>query len=628
MTAFNNLQLDEEHQDGAENHIREGSSDLVSYPNADSVSSEKTRFHIYKCCCNKDCIGCAEKSTNTSSKFSVVCCHDVLNSDLHSENFISKQEVLCFLKQELEQERIAAESAAKEAISMILRLQVEKAALQMEARHYQEFYEARTLYDEATISQLKDVISSQEADKLILEREIDECKQTLHMFTMQLDDRQAGSLLDEDGCKISRVSASAQNLMQKSLGVESKPEVGKGCFSPLLPKEKFDSISVDIRKGGKLMETLPLKEESKTKHVVSISSVSSTVNTGPRNFDSGAIAMSRGTCLPRVYHHLESLKSKFDTVVQNEQWFDDVVKECWLGILIQVSNLQNQLWSVGLSKLGAYHGFDNYEGCELIYKHDICTDAGWESLCSPCLQDAFCMEKCRLPKRSMPQSLDAGESKPSVLLDSCLHVSGLKNLGKGQGPYCASCKDFGELPQQEKAVPMHIGSWNEIMAVIDICLVNLEERFALFQRRLHALEVARRAMVEVADLMNIKQGKIQIILMKALNLLKEFLSLTGLGCDILDTLHKLVVDLTEASHLVQARCADTDLDSQKTKIYTGSVQDNIFTADTAPTGRQGDSSRSSSSTKSKLAFLWLSSLEWLSSEKCRAETAFSGWDHV
>ncbi|MCO5596964.1 hypothetical protein L7F22_051035 [Adiantum nelumboides] len=271
------------------------------------------------------------------------------------------------------------------------------------------------------------------------------------------------------------------------------------------------------------METLPLnesKEESKTKHVVSISSVSSTVNTGPRDCDSGATAMSCGTCLPTVDHHLESLKSKFDTVAQNEQWFDDVVKECWLGILIQVSNLQNQLWSVGLFKIGAYHGLNIYEGCGLIYKDDIWTDAGWESLCSPCLQDAFCMENCRLPKRSLPQSLDAGESKPSVLLDSCLHVSGLKNVGKGQGPFCASCKDFSELPQQEKAVPMHIGSWNEIMAVIDICLVNLEERFALFQRRLHALEVARRAMVEVADLMNIKQGKIQIILMKALNLLK------------------------------------------------------------------------------------------------------------
>lgn len=31
---------------------------------------------------------------------------------------------------------------------------------------------------------------------------------------------------------------------------------------------------------------------------------------------------------------------------------------------------------------------------------------------------------------------------------------------------------------------------------------------------------------------------------------------------------------------------------------------------------------------SKLAFWWSSSFEWLINEKCRAETAFSGWDHI
>ncbi|MCO5596965.1 hypothetical protein L7F22_051036 [Adiantum nelumboides] len=240
MTAFNNLHLDEEHQDGAENHIQEGSSDLVSSPIVDSVSSEKTWFDIYKCCCNKDCIGCAEKATNTSSKFfSVVCCHDVLNSDLQSDNFISKQDVLCFLKQELEQERIAAESAAKEAISMILRLQVEKAALQMEARHYQEFHEARTLYDEATISQLKDVISSQEAEKVILEREIVECKQTLHMFTMQLDDRQAGSLLDEDGLQNFQGLCYCSKPHAEKFGCRGQTGGWQGVLQPIVAKGKL-----------------------------------------------------------------------------------------------------------------------------------------------------------------------------------------------------------------------------------------------------------------------------------------------------------------------------------------------------------------------------------------------------
>ncbi|KAI5080473.1 hypothetical protein GOP47_0003656 [Adiantum capillus-veneris] len=590
--------LDEDHQDA---QIRESSSGSLSYSTLDPIPSEKTSLHTYRCCCNKERSGGAdekEASTNTCSRFSILCCHHGLNSDKLSDNFMSKQEVLCFLNHELEQERTAAESAAKEAISMIVRLQAEKAALQMEARHYQELLEARALYNEATISQLKDVISSQEADRLILEREIDECKQALRIFAnyMQDEDRQVGHLEGKDCCKISEATANAPTARQEKLGAVAKPQICKGHFRPILMKENYDSNSVHFVEGAEQMQSVPSgesKEEAKTKHVVSISSSSPVLNTSAEDIASGAYAMSHGTCSAMSDHQLRSLKSEVD-----------------------------KIWSLGLSKIGAHHAWDNYQGCGLNYKDGIRIDTGWESLAAPCLQDPFHTKKCRFLKRFLPQGLDGGENKLPMLLDSCLHVSGLRNVGKGEGISCASSKDCNELHQQEKAVLKHIDSWSEIMAMIDSCLVNLEERFAMFQSRLHALEVTKRAMVDAAILMNENKWKIQNIMLKASNMLKEFLFLTGLGCDILDILHELVICLTKASNLVEA---DAELDSPQSKID----KDNTLAAsEEGCTLIQGDSPRSSSSTLSKLAFLWSSSLECLSNEKCRAETAFSGWDHV
>lgn len=630
MTAFNTLHLDDEHQDGAGNRIRESSSDSLSSSSLDSVLSQRARVDVCRCCCNKESAGGADEqeSMNSCSKFSFVCCHHALNSAKLPDNFMSKQEVLCFLNHELEQERIAAESAANEAISMILRLQVEKAALQMEARHYQELFEARTLYDEETISQLKDVVSSQEADRLVLEREIDECKQALHTFSESMQDkcRQVGFLGSNDSCKVSGITASAPSSMEEIDGGVSSSQVGNKNINSSTVKANIISISVHSAKDAQqmLVPSAEFKEEAKTKHVVSFSS-SSPLNAGLRDFALGARVMSYGTCLDMIDRQLRRLEVEGDKMDRKENSFNDVIRESWLGILTQLSNLQQQIWSSGLSEIGAHGGLVKDGGCIVKHKDDVRPDSGPDiSLCAACLQDAFHR------KRFSPQSLDAGENELPSVLGSCLHVPGSESVVKGEGPSCVCSKYSKEFHQEENSILTYIDSWSDIIASIDSCLLNLEEKFATYQSRLHAFEVARRAMAEAVIMMNKNRMNVQKVLLKASILLKEFLSLTSLGCDILGIMHELVVDLTKASNLCEARCSDIDVGSEP-KMNMGAVmQDN-----TLPSSNEGPEEVSipsqvdlPQSPIGKLAFLWSSSLEWLSNEKCRAETAFSGWDYI
>lgn len=76
------------------------------------------------------------------------------------------------LYEELEEERIAAETAAKETMGMILRLQEEKSALQIEADHYQRMAEEKSFYDEHAIQLLEETLSRKEKERLLLEEEL------------------------------------------------------------------------------------------------------------------------------------------------------------------------------------------------------------------------------------------------------------------------------------------------------------------------------------------------------------------------------------------------------------------------------------------------------------------------
>lgn len=83
------------------------------------------------------------------------------------------------LYQELEKERSAAASAADEAMAMILRLQKEKAATEMESRQYQRMIEEKSVYDQEEMNILKEILLRREREKLFLEKEVEAYRQMM-----------------------------------------------------------------------------------------------------------------------------------------------------------------------------------------------------------------------------------------------------------------------------------------------------------------------------------------------------------------------------------------------------------------------------------------------------------------
>ncbi|PKA50904.1 hypothetical protein AXF42_Ash007559 [Apostasia shenzhenica] len=74
------------------------------------------------------------------------------------ETMGSQQAAIQDLSAELEEERSAAASAASEAMSMILRLQREKAEIQMEARQFRRYAEEKIAHDGREIAELEDLL--------------------------------------------------------------------------------------------------------------------------------------------------------------------------------------------------------------------------------------------------------------------------------------------------------------------------------------------------------------------------------------------------------------------------------------------------------------------------------------
>ncbi|XP_039155463.1 uncharacterized protein LOC104456026 [Eucalyptus grandis] len=88
---------------------------------------------------------------------------------------------------ELEKERNAAATAADEAMAMILRLQADKASIQMEARQYQRMIEEKSAYDAEEMNILKEILLRRERERHFLEKEVESYRQMI-FANEQLDD--------------------------------------------------------------------------------------------------------------------------------------------------------------------------------------------------------------------------------------------------------------------------------------------------------------------------------------------------------------------------------------------------------------------------------------------------------
>ncbi|GAA0150215.1 hypothetical protein LIER_09206 [Lithospermum erythrorhizon] len=88
------------------------------------------------------------------------------------ETLHAQQNLLQKLYHELEVEREASSTAASEALSMILRLQGEKAAVKMEAEQYKRLVEEKMCYAEESLSIFEDVINQKEMEIASLDYQV------------------------------------------------------------------------------------------------------------------------------------------------------------------------------------------------------------------------------------------------------------------------------------------------------------------------------------------------------------------------------------------------------------------------------------------------------------------------
>ncbi|PON99345.1 Zein-binding domain containing protein [Trema orientale] len=88
------------------------------------------------------------------------------------ETLQAQQQLLQKLYAELDQEREASASAASEALSMILRLQGEKAAVKMEASQYKRLAEEKICHAEESLAMFEDLIYQKEMEIASLEFQV------------------------------------------------------------------------------------------------------------------------------------------------------------------------------------------------------------------------------------------------------------------------------------------------------------------------------------------------------------------------------------------------------------------------------------------------------------------------
>ena len=104
---------------------------------------------------------------------------------------------------EIEKERIAASSAAEEAMAMILRLQSEKSSIEIQANQFRRMVDQKQEYDNEVIESLRWTIAQHESQKNLLEEQLGVYREKLRQFMSddeidQLDgsDTTRGEFLD------------------------------------------------------------------------------------------------------------------------------------------------------------------------------------------------------------------------------------------------------------------------------------------------------------------------------------------------------------------------------------------------------------------------------------------------
>ncbi|KAM1458355.1 hypothetical protein ACFX13_036269 [Malus domestica] len=140
---------------------------------------------------------------------------------------LEKEKAACAaLYLELEKERAAAASAADEAMSMIARLQKDKASIEMEVRQYQRMMEEKFVYDEEEMGVLKEILLRREMENHFLEREVESYRQ-MSFLGNEWSDADLSAMLCESG---KRPSPSVKSNTDALLTLQQTADSKSNCM--------------------------------------------------------------------------------------------------------------------------------------------------------------------------------------------------------------------------------------------------------------------------------------------------------------------------------------------------------------------------------------------------------------
>lgn len=100
---------------------------------------------------------------------------------------------------EIEKERVAASSAAEEAMAMILRLQSEKSSVEIEANQFRRMVEERQEYDHEEIESLRWTVLQLESHKSLLEQQLEIYREKLAQFMKEEEEEEEIDQIEVEG---------------------------------------------------------------------------------------------------------------------------------------------------------------------------------------------------------------------------------------------------------------------------------------------------------------------------------------------------------------------------------------------------------------------------------------------
>ncbi|MQL81466.1 hypothetical protein Taro_013929 [Colocasia esculenta] len=165
------------------------------------------------------------------------------------EALASHQQTVAELWEELEEERAASATAASETMSMILRLQREKAEAQMEARQFKRFAEEKMAHDQQELVALEDLLYKREQALQALSCEVQAYRHRLLSYGIPPDSVDPAAVADAEAApEVDDAGAAAETPMYEYQSAFEYPQLrcqdNHQRLDPSFDNEDADDLDV------------------------------------------------------------------------------------------------------------------------------------------------------------------------------------------------------------------------------------------------------------------------------------------------------------------------------------------------------------------------------------------------